>query len=352
MKSTAASTSTPVHLPAIPVQQGQHVFYLFTMPASKLYRLLEINRRSEDKREGYQRALSPSRVKSVERYIVAGRRVPGAIIAAFDRGSFDPDARILTLPKDENVGWVVDGQHRLAGAFQASEEGSDIWLPAVGLLEASLQDQIELFITINREARGVPASLYIDLLKDLPRVKSEREIIDERVSDIARQLNNEELSPFFQRVIFTRTARAGEISLVNFARIFRSLLDRTSGILGIYTEIEQEGAITNYYKALSIAYPEAWRRDIFFRTVGFGGVWRAFPLVFTLTNSRFKGFTVSAIAKIFSQVGDFDFESWNQFGTGSAAEIQAGNDLISRIRDAFSSEDSPSVVLKLSEDDT
>jgi DGQHR domain-containing protein len=322
------------------------------MPASKLYRLLEINRRSEDKREGYQRALSPSRVKSVERYIVAGRRVPGAIIAAFDRGSFDPDARILTLPKDENVGWVVDGQHRLAGAFQASEEGSDIWLPAVGLLEASLQDQIELFITINREARGVPASLYIDLLKDLPRVKSEREIIDERVSDIARQLNNEELSPFFQRVIFTRTARAGEISLVNFARIFRSLLDRTSGILGIYTEIEQEGAITNYYKALSIAYPEAWRRDIFFRTVGFGGVWRAFPLVFTLTNSRFKGFTVSAIAKIFSQVGDFDFESWNQFGTGSAAEIQAGNDLISRIRDAFSSEDSPSVVLKLSEDDT
>jgi DGQHR domain-containing protein len=352
MKPTAACNSTPVHVPAIPVQQGQHVFYLFTMPASKLFRLLQINQRSEDKREGYQRILSPSRVKSIERYIVAGRRVPGAIIAAFDQGSFDPDARILTLPKDENAGWVVDGQHRLVGAFQASEEGSDIWLPTVGLLGASLPDQIELFVTINREARGVPASLYIDLLKDLPRLKTEREIIEERVADIARRLNNEELSPFSQRIIFTRTAKAGEISLVNFARIFRPLLDRTSGTLGIYTELEQEGAITNYYKALSVAYPEAWRREIFFRTIGFGGVWRAFPLIFTLTNSRFKGFTVSAIAKIFSGIRDFDFEGWGQLGTGSAAEIQAGNDLIARIRDAYSSEDSPSVVLKLNEDDT
>jgi DGQHR domain-containing protein len=140
---------------AVPVQQGRNVFYLFALPASTLYRLLQINRRSEDKREGYQRALSPSRVRSIQRYIEAGRVVPGVIVAAFDAGQFDEAAGALRLSGEENIGWVIDGQHRLAGAFQASEGGVDVRLPVVGFLNAPLEDQIELFITINREARDL-----------------------------------------------------------------------------------------------------------------------------------------------------------------------------------------------------
>src|SRR5229473_3423194 len=86
------SAATEIVIPAMPLLQGQNVFYLFTLPASMLYRLVQINRRSEDKREGYQRALSPSRVRSIQRYIEAGRVVPGVIIVAFDEGVFD-DAR-------------------------------------------------------------------------------------------------------------------------------------------------------------------------------------------------------------------------------------------------------------------
>jgi DGQHR domain-containing protein len=336
---------------AIPVSQGDNNFYLFTLAASGVFKLLQINRRLEDKREGYQRALSPSRVRAIQRYIAGGGAIPGVIVAAFDAGQFDATQSELVLPGDENIGWVVDGQHRLAGAFEASEAGKDIQLPVVGFLGAQLEAQIELFITINREARGVPASLYIDLLKDLPRKKSEREISEERLSDIARRLNNEELSPFFQRIIFTRTARAGEISLVNFARILRPLIARQSGTLGVYTALEQEGAINNYYKGLATAFPSAADKEIFFRTIGFGGVWRAFPIVFNMALSRYKAFTVSAISKIFAQISDFDFGSWAELGTGSGAEIQAGDDLIQRIQDAFTADDAPSVVLRLNDAD-
>jgi DGQHR domain-containing protein len=338
-------------IPAIPVRQGQNICYLFTLPASTLYRLLQINRRLEDKREGYQRALSLSRVRSIQRYIAAGRVVPGVIVAAFDAGSFDVAENALSLPGVENIGWVIDGQHRLAGAFEASEAGVDVELPAVGFLNAPLENQVELFITINREARGVPASLYIDLLKDLPRRKTDREITEERIADIARCLNNEETSPFFQRIIFTRNARAGEISLVNFARILRPLVARQSGTLGVYTQPEQEGAINNYYKGLAVAFPGPWEREIFFRTIGFGGVWRAFPIIFNLALSRYNAFTVSAIAKIFAQINDFDFASWSELGSGSGAEIQAGDDLIQRVQDAFAAENSTTVVLKLDEGD-
>jgi len=334
-------------IPAIPIQQGDHVFYFFAMPASKLYKAVQINRRSEDKREGYQRALSPSRVRSIVKYISQGGIVPGAIVVSFDSGSFHKGKGELRLTADENIGWVIDGQHRLAGAFEASEAGADVELPVVAFLGTDIEDQIELFITINREARGVPASLYLDLLKELPRKKTEKEATDERIADLARRVNTDETSPFFQRIVFTRNARAGELSLVNFARILRPHIARQSGTLGLYTQPEQEGGINNYYKAIQTAFPKAWEKEVFFRTIGFGGVWRAFPLILNLAQARHKAFSVSAITKILAEVSDFDFDSWTEIGTGTGAETFAGDDFVTKIQEAFSDENSPSIALKL-----
>lgn len=346
-KRERANKNLARSIDAIRVSQKERCFYLFSMRASKLYDLVQINRRSEDKRDGYQRALSPSRVRSISKYIANGGVIPGAIVISLDSGEFDEAASRLQLPAGSNIGWVIDGQHRLAGSFEASEAGVDLELAVVAFLKAPIEEQIELFITINREARGVPASLYIDLLKDLPRKKTDKEITDERIADIARRINTDEASPFFQRIIFTRNARAGEISLVNFARILRPHIVRQSGCLGLYTQPEQEGAINNYYRALITAFPRAAEKELFFRTVGFGGVWRAFPLILNLALTRHKAFSVSAITKIFAEISDFDFDSWSELGSGSGAEIQAGDDLSQAIENAFSDESSASIALKL-----
>lgn len=345
----AKKKAKPLAVDAISVQQGNFTFYLFSMPASTLWRITQINKRSEDKREGYQRALSDARVRNISKYIHAGGMLAGAIVVSFDEGSFDAGYQKLRFPNHKNIGWIIDGQHRLAGAYEASLNNVDLTLPVIGFLGLSLEKQIELFITINKEAKGVPASLYIDLLRDLPKKKTERELTDERIADIARALNDDELSLFNQKIIFTRTARAGEISLNNFARILRPHISRPAGTLSLFTPSEQEGAISNYYKALQVSFPKSFKAEppVFFRTIGFGAVWRAFPYVFTLTQSKHQTFTVAAISKILSEIHDFDFEKWEEAGTGSAAEITAGEDFIAALQEAYTDDEGGFIALKL-----
>jgi DGQHR domain-containing protein len=338
-----------IRIPAVPLIQGGQTFYLFKMKASALWDLTQINRRSEDKTAGYQRALSPSRVKSIARFIASNGLIPGSIIVSFDKGKFISASSVLNFPNRKNIGWIIDGQHRMAGASEAAAKGVDPELPVVAFLKLKLEKQIALFVTINKEARSVPASLYIDLLKQLPHKKTEKELTNERIADITRNLDVDESSPFHQRIAFTQQAKKGEISLVNFARMLRPHLARQAGVLGLYTEVEQEGVINNYYRALMVAFPEVFKKDspIFFRTVGFGAVWRAFPLAFNLANSKFRSVSVASFVKVFSAMKGFNFEAWEQLGTGTAAEIQAGDDLITELQEAFTEGGEKPIILKL-----
>ncbi|RYG29850.1 MAG: DGQHR domain-containing protein, partial [Burkholderiales bacterium] len=91
------------------------MFYIFKLKASELFAATEINQRVEGKEEGYQRVLSPGRVKSVSRYIANGGAIPGSVIISFDKLNFDEADGTLSLPPANKPGWVIDGQHRLAG---------------------------------------------------------------------------------------------------------------------------------------------------------------------------------------------------------------------------------------------
>jgi len=330
------------------VQQGNLTFYLLALSASQLWNVVTINQRVEAKDEGYQRVLSPGRVRAVSRYIENGGAIPGSVIVSFDKLKFDQKTSELEIP-DGETGWVIDGQHRLAGAHEAAKEGTDILLPVAAFVGLNFESQVELFVTINREAKNVPSSLYLDLLKHLPKKKSEKELTEERISDIARTLNNDESSPFFQRIIFTRTARAGEISLTNFARVLRPHLQKAGGTLSPFTQTEQVGVISNYYRALETAFPSLAKSEssVLFRTVGFGGVWRAFPLVFSNALSRYKAASVSAFTKVLRQIAGFNFDNWTQYGTGTAAEGQAGDDMIASLQEALAADEEGGTGLKL-----
>lgn len=334
---------------AIKVDQANGAFYLFSLKASDLFNLTQINQRVEGREEGYQRVLSPGRVKSVSRYIASGGAIPGSIIVSFDKMDYDEQTGTLKFNADDTPGWVIDGQHRLAGAYEASKAGPDVDLAVAAFEGTSDEDQIELFITINREAKNVSSSLYLDLLKKLPKKKTEKETLEERITDIARALNGDENSPFFQRIIFTKTARAGEVGLTNFARVMRPLFNKSGGTLSPYTQTEQVKVIDNYFKALQTCFPKSWKNDspVFFRTIGFGAVWRAFPFVFTTALSTYKASNVSSFVKILNEISGFDFEAWSEYGTGSAAEISAGDDLLTMLQDSFKTDGTGTVGLTL-----
>ena len=82
-----------------------------------------------------------------------------------------------------------------------------------------MQEQIEQFVTINREGKNVPTSLYLDLLKRLPHVKKPGEVAAERAADIANELRHKKDSIFYGRISVTTSPRQGQqVSMVNFVR--------------------------------------------------------------------------------------------------------------------------------------
>lgn len=321
--------------PCLPVKQGKTTLYVFSANAKQLWSLVQINQRDSNKETGYQRLLSPSRLRSITRFISSGSPVPTSILLSLSKAKVSSDGRQLTVTNAPDSGWVIDGQHRLAGAHQSTK---DIELPVVAFLDLDEDSQIEQFVTINKEAKGVPTSLYYDLLSRLPQ-KSSADLAKERAADLANELKKDEESPFFGRIVVTSSPQKGEISLTNFVRkIAPLLLDGRP--LHIYTAPEQAQIINNYFAGLRLAQPSKFNKSsVFFQTLGFGALINALPTAMNLCLKHYKAFKVSDVGSLFKEISHFDFDAWQSMGTGSAAEIQAGEDLKIELRDAF---DSPS----------
>ena len=318
---------------AIKIEQGKSRFYMFTCRASQLWEFSKINQRLEDKDQGYQRVLSPSRVRQIRDFLVNGNAIPGAIVISCENTRVEHGT--ISIPDRDDAAWIIDGQHRCAGAAEAAKKGVDVYLPVVAFLDLTEQEQAGYFVTINKEAKGVPSSLYIDLLRHLPKKKTAKELLEERIADISKELTREYDSVFFQRVVSTTSPKVGQISLTNFARRLRPILHPTTGILGTHMFNEQMKIIDNYFLGISTSFPVEFEKNVFFKTLGFGAVWRAFPVVFSASLREAGGFRSRDAALILSKVSHFDFDGWGKMGTGAAAEVQAGDDLIAELNRAL-----------------
>lgn len=323
------SLAHDLRVPCMKLVQGHaSVLYLFKYKASQLWELVSINRREPDKNDGYQRVLPNSRVKSLLGYIKDGNPIPNAIVVSFDRATFDDQSGELVIPKGKDVGWVIDGQHRLAGAYEASKDGVDIELPVVAFAGLSYDKQVEQFITINREAKGVPSSLVLDLLKDNPR-KRPGDMANERAADLAKSLRDDKESPLYNRIVIDAPSR-GQISLTNFVRKVNPLVHGETGLLKDYYFEEQELILRNYFNAIRSVFAEEWAKPntIFLRTIGFGAMLNIFPRIFHETSTRHSSFQVADVIKTLSLVEAFDFEQWSAHGSGSKAESDAAKDIM------------------------
>jgi len=326
---------TNIDLPCVTFKQGALQLVFFHIKAKTLWDIVSISQKIEDKDEGYQRSLSGSRVKSIAKYVDGNNTLPQSLLVSFDSGEIIKKAgkQYLRVKKKKDAGWLIDGQHRLAGAYTATK---DIEVPVLAFIGLSIQKQIQLFVTINQEAKGVPSSLYLDLLKNIP-LKTSAEIGKESAANIGTELKKDEDSPFYARIVITTSPKRGEISLTNFVRKITPLILPGKGILQIYNQVEQRGIIANYYKGLRNIFPKEYNKSdsIFFQTLGFGALINALPTFFSICYRDYKGFRVEDVTNVFKKIDYFDFSNWRSIGTGSAAEIDAGNDLSSELNSMF-----------------
>ncbi|MBB3996140.1 DGQHR domain-containing protein [Sulfitobacter undariae] len=320
----------PLKVKALPITQGAHTFFVFVLDAKTLWSFVSISRRHDEKDEGYQRVLSNSRVDSAVKFIQSGEPIPNSILLALEGATYDADNFELEIPAGTDVGWVIDGQHRLAAAHTASEEGKDIELCVVAFVDVELTFQISQFITINREAKGVPTSLLYDLLKHLPGERKPVEIANERAAEIANSLRKKEDSVFRDRIVVISSPRRGsQLSITNFVRKVAPLVHPERGSLRVWTLKEQTGIIDNYYDGLKEAFPEQWdlSENIFFQTIGFGAIINVFEEMFSSVFAAKGRFRKSDVAEEFAKISGFDFKQWSSYGSGNKAEIQAAQDL-------------------------
>lgn len=340
------STEEYFEVPCLTIVQSKYRLVMFRMKAKRLWSILQINQREPDKDKGYQRALSTSRVNTIARFIDKKRALPLSILVSLKGATLAPDGRSIRIPKKKDAGWVIDGQHRLAGAKEAR---IPIQLPVVAFLDLSGEEQIAQFVTVNREAKGVPTSLYYDLLSHLPNSKNDADLAKERAVDIADELKRDEDSLFFGRIVVMTSPRRGELSLNNFVRKIAPLVHRNKGRLHLHTEKEQVGIINNYYLGLSNVFPAQFKENgsVFFKTLGFGALMNALPTVLDLCINHYKGFRVEDVISLLKKVDFFPFENWETMGTGTAAEAQAGDDLREELRAKFDEEGEAGSTIRL-----
>lgn len=334
---------------AVRFQQGKHTLYAFCAPATELWSFLSINRRDTNKDEGYQRVLPNSRLRAVAAYVRGGNAIPNSLLVSFEENTkFDEQTSEIIIPSGTDVGWVIDGQHRLAGAHLANEENETLYefcvIAAIGL---DIEKQIELFITINREAKGVPTSLVLDLLGKLPQ-KRPGDVANERAADLAKALRDDPDSPLYRRIVID-SPRSRQVSLTNFVRKVTPVVHTERGRIAEYSFEQQRSILNNYFLGIKNTFSEEWKRDssIFFKTIGFGALMNIFVKVFDQAVSRYSSFTSEDVQRMFSLIDDFDFNQWSTHGSGTKAESDAADDLWIDLSRAIKEEEEKGTLRKL-----
>jgi DGQHR domain-containing protein len=317
----------------IKFKQGDYDLIFFVAPAKDIWNHFAINRRIENKDDGYQRTLSLSRVKQIARYVEKGNTLPLSILVSLEKDKYKYQSGKVFIKNEKDVGWIIDGQHRVAGAHESK---LDIDIPVISFIELNVENQINQFVTINKEAKGVPTSLYYDLLKHLP-IGTPSERAKERSVDIANSLRGNEESPFYGKIVSVTAPKKGELSLSAFAKKISPIIYENKGFFSTYSLNEQVGILDNYYKAIKNTFPQFYKDDdsIFFKTTGFGALIRVLPHIFSHTLKIRKGFTVADITSTLNEIKHFNFDEWKKMGTGNVAEIQAADELREEIEDVL-----------------
>jgi DGQHR domain-containing protein len=191
-------------IPCLEAKQPIGNMYVAVIDADVLEYISMVDvRRLKEEREveeytGIQRKLSPNREKEIGKYVnLIDATFPNSIILAIssENVSFVPEERSLTILYKDDVAKVLDGQHRIAGLSHYTKSGNSFQCIVTIYVDMELEDQAIVFSTINTEQKPVSKSLAADLF-EFAKSRSPQKTCH----TIARVLDQEENSPFYQKI--------------------------------------------------------------------------------------------------------------------------------------------------------
>ncbi|MFP5375820.1 MAG: DGQHR domain-containing protein [Acidimicrobiia bacterium] len=224
--------------PAVKVTQNRFTFYSAVVPGKSILRTCFVSRRTDDPVEGFNRALSRSRAIDIARYLDKGFSIPTNVIL-----SAQPEAN-LSFSRGK-VSWneveggsflVIDGQHRLF-SMEHSVHNFDFVVAIYDGL--SRQDEVQLFIDINTNQKGVPPALLLDI-KQLAGTET---TIEEKLRRLFDLVAADHSTPLHGR--FSPAAKTtGSISRVTFNTAMKRVVE--AGVLTTMPLEDQAKLVANF----------------------------------------------------------------------------------------------------------
>lgn len=335
---------------------------------------------------GIQRMLSPERVKEIAAYVNkdSSATFPSSIIInipidELDVISVNPlftitnnneqdnikslnlnqsleiqltELFLFVFPFKESVAQIIDGQHRMSG-FENSSEDFKFDLPVTIFVDQLIPIQAEIFATINGKQTRVTPSLVYDLF-GLSQKRSPYRVANE----IVRLLNESEHSPIKNWIRILGKANQFYAGYITQSTVVKNLLflfcgnikqaeeDKRVLALGkkpsekptltsretvfrdFFINEEDEiifKAITNFFKAVKQTYSIEWNKEdsIIKKTVGFSAFFRVF-MVLAKRGREQNNLTY-----------DFFLHSLSEHAELSFAEIQLSSKGVNQLYERF-----------------
>ncbi|MFM6819533.1 MAG: hypothetical protein ACKPKB_25605, partial [Dolichospermum sp.] len=135
----------------------------------------------------------------------------------------------------------------------------DFPLMVIATLGLSVKDQARLFVTINKTQKGVPASLYLDLIDlldgDIEDFDGEGVTAERRAREIAIRLNETDESPLYELIRTTGEGGFG-ISLNEFVNQIKDYVEPKTGKLANYGFEQQYKIFEIYFRSIKAVFLE------------------------------------------------------------------------------------------------
>lgn len=294
------------------IAYNEQEYFSIVCNARQLEELCRVSRADEDPNQGYQRLLSPQRVSKISNYFNSGRMIPGALILSASPGAeprYDSKNETLSFLPVKGSFLIIDGQHRLFGAARSETE---VFFPVCVFTGLEQREEVELFLDINGQQRGVPRALQLEIQKFV--TDHEPDKIRLRLFS---ELNERDTSPLRDRMSRTRSVR-GKISHVPFERAIKPLFEWQM-FMNLDFEMKYK-LIENYLIALRQTLPDKFQEAKNYKLANaafFQASFMAFREIASATQLRFSNYKIDSFEEILEPLEDLDWERHS--GTNKAA---------------------------------
>lgn len=303
---------------AIKVTQNNKEFYITSLKASLLKELAFVLKRDEDPIKGFQRLLNQNRAKDIASYMDDKKGViPSPIILSAQPNSemkFDTNTSKITFSNNKSSFLVLDGQHRLYGMYLST---NDYEIPVIIFNNLKTADEVNLFIDINTNQKGVPTTLLIDI-KNLTGMEEKKEEKQRILFDF---LNKDSV---LRGLMSPTKSQLGKISRTTFNQATDRLFE--TGYFASENVDVTYKAVKNYLKAVEIVLLSTNSdKAKLTKSMIFRAVFEIFNDVVELSFKKHENLKVDSLSDILRPIGSLNFD--NYLGSSNSVMSKISTDM-------------------------